>query len=248
MPPPLFTPSEWSGIRLAVFDVDGTLYRQRPVRLRMARDMLLHAIFQHNLTVIAVLAKYRRIKERLSDEQVDNFEPILIAATAAATGASPEAVRRIVSEWIDQRPLRYVAASRYPGLPELFAGLRSAGKLIGVLSDYPATAKLLALKLTASHIVFTGDKGVGIPKPHPRGIETLIRAAGVTPGETLVIGDRVERDGLAGYRAGARVLIRSSKGIEGWQTFKTFYDPIFAPVLDVGFDGSSDARGERSIF
>jgi FMN phosphatase YigB (HAD superfamily) len=88
--------------------------------------------------------------------------------------------------------------------------------------------------LTANHIVFTGDKDVGLPKPHPRGLEALIRAAGVTPGATLVIGDRVERDGFAAYRAGARVLIRSSKAIAGWQTFKTFYDPIFAPVLNVG--------------
>jgi FMN phosphatase YigB (HAD superfamily) len=67
MPPLLFTPWDWSGIRLVVFDVDGTLYKQRPVRLRMARDMLRHAIFQRDLTVIAVVAKYRQIKERLSD-------------------------------------------------------------------------------------------------------------------------------------------------------------------------------------
>jgi FMN phosphatase YigB (HAD superfamily) len=229
----LFTPSDWSGIRLVVFDVDGTLYRQWPVRLRMARDILLHAIFQRNLTVITALSKYRRIKERLSEKQVDDFEPILVADTAAATGISPEAVRAIVSEWIDQRPLPYVAASRYPGLAELFAGLRSSGKSIGILSDYPAAAKLMVLKLTANHIVFSGDYGVGLLKPHPRGVETLIRAAGVTPGATLVIGDRAERDGLAARRAGARALIRSSKAIAGWQTFKTFCDPIFAPVLGI---------------
>ena len=231
MPPVLFTPWDWSGIHLVVFDVDGTLYKQRPVRLRMACDMLRYAIFQRNLKVIAVVAKYRQIKERLSDEQVDNFEPILIADTAAATGTSPEAVRTIVSEWIDQRPLRYVASCRYSGLPELFAGLRRVGKSIGILSDYPANAKLAALKLNANHIIFTGDSNVGLLKPHPRGLEMLIRAAGVLPSATLVIGDRVERDGVAACRAGARVLIRSSKAIAGWQTFKSFDDPLFAPVL-----------------
>ena len=69
-PSQLFTPSDWDDIRLVVFDVDGTLYRQRPLRLRMARDMLLYTLLNRDLNVIAVLAKYRRIRERLSDEQV----------------------------------------------------------------------------------------------------------------------------------------------------------------------------------
>src|SRR6185503_2964594 len=32
-----FGPADWDGVRLVVFDVDGTLYRQRPLQLRMAR-------------------------------------------------------------------------------------------------------------------------------------------------------------------------------------------------------------------
>ena len=35
-----FQPSDWKDIRLVAFDVDGTLYRQRPLRLRMARDQI----------------------------------------------------------------------------------------------------------------------------------------------------------------------------------------------------------------
>ena len=227
-PSHLFTPSDWGGIHLVVFDVDGTLYRQRPLRLRIARDMLLYSLFKRDLNVIAVLAKYRRIRERLSDEQVADFERTLIAETAAATTNSPDTVRAIVSEWVEQRPLSYLAACRYPGVPQLFAGLRREGKSIGILSDYPVKAKLLALELTANHIVFAGDEGIGLLKPHPRGLESLIAAAGVTANATMVIGDRVERDGLAARRAGARVLIMSSKPIKGWQTFMGFDDPLFA--------------------
>jgi FMN phosphatase YigB (HAD superfamily) len=231
MPSSSFVPSDWYGVRLVVFDVDGTLYRQRPVRLRMARDILIYTLLKRDLNVVAVLTKYRHIKERLSDEQVVDFERILIAQTAAATANSPDAVRAIVSEWIDQRPLRYLAACRYPGLPQLFAGLRRDGKSIGILSDYPAKAKMLALELTANHVVFAGDEGIGLLKPHPRGLESLIAAAGVTADETVVIGDRAERDGLAALRAGARALIMSSKPIDGWQTFTTFHDPVFARFL-----------------
>jgi FMN phosphatase YigB (HAD superfamily) len=222
---------DWDDVHLVVFDVDGTLYRQRPLRLRMARDLTLDALLRRKLDVVTVLASYRRIRERLGDEETVDFEHALIARTAAATASSPDRVRSIVSEWIDRRPLQYLAACRYPGLPPLFAGLRRSGKSIGVLSDYPARAKLEALGLAADHVVFAGDAGVGLLKPHPRGLQSLIAAAGVQPHQTLVIGDRADRDGLVARRAGARALIRSSKPIEGWQTSARFDDALFAPFL-----------------
>jgi FMN phosphatase YigB (HAD superfamily) len=224
-------PLDWDRVHLVVFDVDGTLYRQRPLRLRMARDILLHTLLKRDLNVVAVLAKYRRIRERLGDEEAIDFERALIAQTAVATGNSPDRVRAIVSEWVERRPLRYLAACRYPGLIQLFAGLRRSGKSIGILSDYPAKAKLEALNLTANYVVFAGDEGIGLLKPHPRGLASLITAAGVEPHQTVVIGDRVDRDGLVARRAGAQALIKSSKPIEGWQTFARFDDALFSPLL-----------------
>jgi FMN phosphatase YigB (HAD superfamily) len=224
-------PLDWDNVHFVVFDVDGTLYRQRPLRLRMARDILIHTLLKRDLSAIAVLARYRRIRERLGDEQVVDFERALIAQTATATANSQDSVRAIVSEWVEQRPLGYLAACRYPNLPQLFAGLRRSGKSIGILSDYPAEAKLEALGLTADYVVFAGDENIGILKPHPRGLESLIAAAGVKPHETVVIGDRVDRDGLVAQRAGAQALIRSSRPIEGWQTFARFDDALFAPFL-----------------
>ena len=159
---------DWDDIRLVVFDVDGTLYRQRPLRLRMARDLLLHTLSKRDLSVATVLAQYRRIRERLAREQVADFERVLIAETVKASANSPDTVRAILSEWIERRPLPYLAACRYPGLPQLFAGFRRKGKSIGILSDYPAKEKLAALGLTADHIVFAGDEGIGRLKPHPR--------------------------------------------------------------------------------
>ena len=137
----------------------------------------------------------------------------------------------IVEDWIERRPLRHLARVRYPGLAELFEGLRRKGKVIGILSDYPARAKLDALGLTADHVICAGDKGVGLLKPNPRGLETLIAAAGTQASATVLIGDRAERDGLAASRAGAKALIKSSRPVEGFQTFVTFDDPLFAPFL-----------------
>lgn len=227
----LETAADWAGIRLAVFDVDGTLYRQRPLRLRMAAALLRQVLRPRGLAAIRVLTHYRRLREHMGDAETADFNRVLSAGTAAATGLSEPDVRAIVAEWIDRRPLPYLAGCRYPGLVELFAGLRRQGKVIGILSDYPATAKLAALSLSADHVVSAEDEDIGILKPNPKGLEALMRRAGATPATTVMIGDRIDRDGLVAQRAGTRALIRSSRPVEGWQTFTRFDDPVFQPLL-----------------
>jgi FMN phosphatase YigB (HAD superfamily) len=226
-----FGPSDWDGIRLVAFDVDGTLYRQRPLRLRMARDLLWHTLARRDLATLRVLRVYRHLREQMGDAQVEDFAERLVADTAATTGLSPAEVRAIVSQWIDRHPLPYLRACRYAGLSELFAGLRRHGKTIGVLSDYPAAAKLAALELAADHVVAADDPCIGVLKPHPRGLETLIRQASATPAATLLIGDRAERDGLVARAAGTRVLLRAARPLDGWQTVARYDDLLFAPML-----------------
>ena len=224
-----FIPADWRDIRLVAFDVDGTLYRQRPLRLWMGCDMVLHTVAKCDLNAISVVSAYRRIRERLAAEEVVDFERVLIAETAKATSMSPERVHAIVSEWIETRPLRYLRSCLFSGVPQLFAGLKRAGKKIGIFSDYPATEKLAAMGLAAHHVVAASD--VGLLKPHARGLQLLMAAASVSARETLFIGDRADRDGVAAQRAGVRILIRSSKPIEAFQTFKTYHDPLFDPFM-----------------
>jgi FMN phosphatase YigB (HAD superfamily) len=224
-------PIDWAAIRLVAFDVDGTLYRQKCLRGRMALSILGHAAANRTLGALRVLRAYRRIREDMAEREVENFEPALIQATAAVTGRQGRDIRAIVREWIEERPLPHLFACRYQALPELFAGLRRNGKIIGVLSDYPATAKLAALGLTADHVVHAGDDGVGVLKPHPRGLRTLMTAACARPSETVLIGDRADRDGEAARRAGALALIRSSTPVEGWRSFASYNDPLFASLV-----------------
>lgn len=219
---------DWDGIRLVVFDVDGTLYDQRGLRLCMLREMLLAAIRTRSAEFVHILRAYRRIREDLGDALHEDFERELHSRTAALVGCSEERVRSTAEEWLERRPLRHLARYRYPGLPDLFRSLRQGGKRIGVLSDYPARRKLDALGLDADLIVCAGDGAVGVLKPHPRGLQLLMARAGASPAETLLIGDRVDRDGLAAEAAGVRALIRSRKSINGWPTFGRYDDPLFA--------------------
>jgi putative hydrolase of the HAD superfamily len=194
----------------------------------MLREMLLAATRGRGVDFIFILRAYRRIREELGDSLHEDFERELTARTAALVGCSEERVRSAAGEWLEQRPLRHLIRYRYPGLPELFRGLRKQGRKIGVFSDYPAHAKLEALQLDADVIVCAGDADIGVLKPHPRGLQVLMSRAAMNPAETILIGDRPERDGLAARAANVRSLIRSRKSIGGWQTFARYDDPLFS--------------------
>lgn len=215
---------------MVVFDVDGTLYDQRGLRLRMLREMFLHSTSRHTIEFAWILRIYRRTREELGDALHEDFESELIARTVALAGCSEEQVRATVSEWIEHRPLRHLMRYRFPKLVELFNTLRREGKIIGIYSDYPAHMKLKVLQLDGDLVVCAGDQDIRVLKLHAKGLRILMSRAAVSPIQTILIGDRPDRDGLAARAAGVRPLIRSVRPIRGWETFKGYDDPIFSAV------------------
>jgi putative hydrolase of the HAD superfamily len=218
-------PFDWSPIRLVVFDVDGTLYRQGALRSRMAGALIAHSLRNGNFRALAVLRHYRKRREYYGDKEIESFEEQLTQEVAKRFSIASDDVRLIVSEWIDARPLPMLMACRYPGIERLFERIRASGRSIGILSDYPAEAKLTALGLRADFVVCARD--VGYLKPHPGGLERIMSLAGERPGTTVLIGDRVERDGEAARRAGVQALLRTSKPIHGWRSFRSYDAPLF---------------------
>ena len=224
---------DWNDIRLVAFDVDGTLYDQKGLRSCMLREMLVAATRRRRIDFIRILRVYRKIREQLGESLHEDFERALVSRTAARVGCSEEQVQAVAEEWLERRPLRHLLRYRYPKLSELFRQLRQHGKQIGILSDYPARRKIEALELEADIIVCANDEDVGILKPHARGLQVLMSRAGVSPAETILIGDRPDRDGLAAQAANVRALIRSARPVPGWHTFDQYDDPLFAAVGSV---------------
>ncbi|MFA5956110.1 HAD family hydrolase [Hyphomicrobium sp.] len=223
---------DWDTVRLVVFDVDGTLYDQRAMRLRMLSEIVGDVARTRSLATLRVLRTYRKLRERLGDAEIDGFDNVLVAQTAMANKIDPDKVRTIVAEWMERRPLAHIRACRYPNIAELFSALKLKRKSIGIFSDYPARDKLSAMELGADYVVAASDANVGILKPHPRGLQLLMTTAGVTPDETILVGDRIERDGEAARRVGVRALIRSDRPLDGWLRFSKFSDALFAPLFE----------------
>jgi phosphoglycolate phosphatase len=229
VPPP--TPLDWSTIDLVVFDVDGTLYDQRRLRLGMLKQLLVHTLQSHSLDTLVTLRTFRRVREALGDDAGADFMAVQYAQTARLHGTTQAAVRALTDEWMEQRPLPLLAACRYAQVAEVFAGLRAAGKQIAAFSDYPAVAKLAALGLQADVVVCATDPDIARLKPDPAGLLAILRQTGVAPGRALMIGDRFDRDAAAAERAGVGALIRSARPHSRWATFRGYDDAVFQPLL-----------------
>ncbi|TGQ40677.1 MULTISPECIES: HAD family hydrolase [unclassified Mesorhizobium] len=224
-------PVEWDQIRLAVFDLDGTLYDQRRLRAVMLLRLALHAANSRSLAVLQVLKAFRDCREKLGETLATDFATQQYELTAHRTGRSVDAVKAIVEEWIDRRPLDVLRGCRYRGVERVFTALMAQRKTLAVLSDYPAREKLQALGLSADIIVSSGDPDVGVLKPHPAGLQRVLDRAGVPAQAAIMIGDRVDRDWAVAKQHGMRALIRSRNPITGIDTFRDYEDEAFQPLI-----------------
>ncbi|MDB5743674.1 MAG: Haloacid dehalogenase domain protein hydrolase [Polaromonas sp.] len=222
---------EWNAIDLVVFDVDGTLYDQKRLRLAMLGLLLAASWRARSLDTLRTLRTFRHVREALGEQPDADFMRLQYAQTASRHNKTEDEVRLLTTDWLEQRPLPLLARCRYPHLDALFAGLRAAGKQIAVFSDYPAQGKLAALGLQAEPIVCATDARIARLKPDPKGLLAILRETGVPAQRALMIGDRFDRDALAASRAGVRALIRARKPHPQFATFRAYDDVVFQPML-----------------
>jgi HAD superfamily hydrolase (TIGR01509 family) len=192
-------------------DLDGTLYRQIPVKLAMAAELLLFGWGS-----IKTLRTFRHSHEALRGEEStalavaqSPFQRQLEHA-AQHLGRPPVDVERIVREWMFERPLKWVARARRQRLLDALRAYRALGGKTALVSDYPASAKLRALGAAELFDLVVSNGEPGGPsklKPHPEGYLSAAERLGIEPGRCLVIGDRDDADGAAARAAGMAVCL-----------------------------------------
>lgn len=192
-------------------DLDGTLYRHKPVQLAMALELLLFG-----WGAIKTLRTFRHAHEALRGTSP---EPSALALSpfqrqldhaAHALGHPSVDVERTVREWMFRRPLKWVARSKRAELLQRLAQFRDGGGKTALVSDYPATDKLRALGAVSLFDLVVSNGEPGGPsklKPDPEGYLSAAQRLGVGPEACLVIGDRDDADGAAARAAGMAVHI-----------------------------------------
>ncbi|HYB71270.1 MAG TPA: HAD-IA family hydrolase [Candidatus Bathyarchaeia archaeon] len=110
--------------------------------------------------------------------------------------------------------------------PEALAALRAvreAGLVAGVISNSNGSvhSMLEALGLT-DHLQFVIDSAlVGVEKPDPRIFELGLRAAGVSAGEAVYVGDLYSVDVLGARGAGLEAILLDPLGLWGSRACRT---------------------------
>ncbi|CAM3342540.1 HAD family hydrolase [Paracoccus nototheniae] len=211
--------------RLVVFDLDGTLYHQGPVRRGMLTELLLSRPMvgePDRLQRLSILHQFRRLREEMARDACIGFDTRLFSRLSDQTGQNETILRRLVKDWMEDRPLRRLLAARVAGAPQLFSGLRAQGTQIAVWSDYPVEHKLAVLGLKADHVISALDPDIAALKPAPAGLNRLLERTAIPPSAVLMVGDRDSHDGAAARAVNVDFLLRARKGPAGIPRIKDF--------------------------
>jgi len=164
---------------LVIFDLDGTLIDSK---LDLA----------HAVNAARVYMGLAPLENELIATYVGNGAPVLVRR-ALGPEASDQEVERALKHFLayyEEHKLDNTYA--YPGIPEALQELDGAGVRMAVLTNKPVRVSgriLDGLGLAPFFARVYGGNSFEQKKPHPIGVETLMRELGAGRERTLVVGD-----------------------------------------------------------
>ena len=201
---------------LYVFDVDGTLYYQNKLRLIMGKRLLMYYLL-HPLKFkdLIIIKNFRSLRENAKDTNG------LFDITAKKCNVSASRVNEVIKKWIYENPIDALIASKDDTLLAIIDKLKANGKTVVIWSDYEADDKLKALKLSTDYVYTAEQERVGELKPSPKGLNLIMSDLNVPKDKTIMIGDRMVKDGEAAKKAGCDYLILSKSKKKREEQLKT---------------------------
>jgi FMN phosphatase YigB (HAD superfamily) len=180
-----------------------------------------------------VIKEFRSVREHWDDCEDGNggegdLESRQYEYVAGKMGMKSTKVREIIEEWIYKRPLKAVYITRDNELLNIIEGMKDRGQKVYVFSDYPIEDKLASLGLLVDGTYAATDPRINELKPSPRGLKLIMEDGDFSPGDILMVGDRMSRDGLSAENAGCDYIIlpKSRSGR------KKLYSGIFAENME----------------
>jgi FMN phosphatase YigB (HAD superfamily) len=196
--------------KAVVFDLDGTLYYQRILRIKMAWMLGSYYLCHFwRIKELFVVKKFREVREKWVDQDKDGtfLEEKQYRYVPDIMGLTYERVKRTVETWIYDKPLKAVSETADRELLRIIGRLRDGGQKVFVFSDYPIEDKLKALGLTVDGMYAATDERLNELKPSPKGLYLIMEDHGLLAADILMTGDRMSRDGLAAINAGCDYII-----------------------------------------
>lgn len=191
--------------KAVIFDLDGTLYYQKPFRLRMLRYLAFYAVrHPSRIRDLFLIKRYREIREHWTKyEQSVSLSPHMdmnsrqYAYVAQEKHVPCKRVEDAVRFFIYEAPLKLLPAYKDQMLAAFINTLHQKKITVVVYSDYPTKDKLKALSLRADACFTSADPSIGCMKPDPKGLKVILCTLGIDAEDAIMVGDRFEKDGLA---------------------------------------------------
>ncbi len=190
------TPEILNKKEVFIFDVDGTLYSQRKMRLKMALSLLFFYLFRFwRLKELLLLKAFRKVREK-EEFRTENFESQLFAACQKVDIDTSKG-KAIIENWMFKKPLEIIKSCSFENLISFIEQVQKQGKQIIIYSDYPAFEKLEALGIKASSIFTPEAEEIGELKPSKKAMSFIMSTISKQKENILYIGDRDEKDGTS---------------------------------------------------
>ena len=197
----------FSALRLVVFDLDGTLYPLEPMQKAMRKRVMKYYLPRpHRAREVQAVKAYRKFVKNSAGQPVAHPNQTAFEFVMRASGLEEAEAKRVIDLWMVSNPADLLQSLRFAGVLEIFEHLKAKGITTAVYSDYPAEAKCASLGVEPDHVVSSFDPNVGAFKPLPNGLKRLEEETGISPEQTLFIGDKPELDGACAKAAGCHFL------------------------------------------
>jgi len=215
---------KFSDYQIYIFDLDGTLYDQPRLRKTMVLRLLsYYACHPFSLKELFLLQEFRKVKDRWtiktedlgdetnSDSGIGSVDYSICKHISEAKGISAEKITGIVKKWIYDNPVSALADARDDELVDIINRIRKSGKKVLVWSDYPVEDKLKALNVVTDHNYSSAEDIIGQLKPSAKGLEVIAQDFHADASSMIMIGDRMEKDGMAAKSFGCDYIILPRK-------------------------------------
>lgn len=195
-------------IKAIVFDLDGTLIDSAP-EVQAAANMVLAKMGRRSLSLDEVKGLVGEGALATIEKALRLTSPELTGAKSKAAKAGPEATREQLQDFLDRYLRQYVQGAAkhtlvYPGVMETLAALEKRGVAMGICTNKPKAATLVALEvLGLDRFLQTIVCAEDAPhrKPDGRHVTLTLDKMNAKPEVAVMVGDS-ETDIQAARNAG----------------------------------------------
>lgn len=187
--------------KVFIFDVDGTLYSQPKMRMRMAMKLAIHySLHFFRYKELKAISTFRKIRETAEFKETTMEQQIEYAANRCKIDYSK--AKTAIEKWMFVVPLDIMEKCAFKDLLGFINSFQKNGKELVIYSDYPADDKIKKLNLTPSMVFTPENPHIAHLKPSKKAMDYIISELPYELNDIIYIGDRDCKDRRSAEYAG----------------------------------------------